>query len=140
VGRVCPRHNRLWPAAQQSVRRRQSNVASDFELTNQLYGFMQSIPVLWTWDELAELHIREEQHTEQRGPASRPMTFDLTVVENDVKHGRTYLHVLVSVSDPARKKEAKRGSSWTPLTTSFLWYRDGELDMPSAREIYERPY
>ena len=113
---------------------------SDFELTSQLYAFMQAVPVLWTWDELSELHAKNESHKESRGPEHRPLTFDLDVLESDSKHGRTYLHVGVSVSDPYRGKDAKRGNAWVPLSTSFLWYKDGELDMPSARDIYERPF
>lgn len=113
---------------------------SDFELTSQLYAFMQSIPVLWSWDKLAELHAKKLSHTESRGPDDGPLTFDLDVLENSVQHGRTYLHIGVSVSDPARGRGATRGSAWIPLSTSFLWYKDGELDMPSAREIYERPF
>jgi hypothetical protein len=113
---------------------------SEFELTSQLYAFMQAVPVLWTWDELSELYAKREPHVESRGPEQRPMTFELNVLENDAKNGRTYLHVGVSVSDPNRGIGVKRGSAYAPLSTSFLWYKDGELDMPSAREIYERKF
>ena len=113
---------------------------SDFELTSQLYAFMQSVPVLRPWAELSALHAKKEPHVESRGPEQRPMTFELNVLENDAKNGRTYLHVGVSVSDPNRGIGVKRGSAYIPLSTSFLWYKDGELDMPSAREIYERPF
>ena len=101
---------------------------------------MQSIPVLWRWEQLAELHAQGESHKEFRGPQNAPLTFDLDVLENSAQNGRTYLHIGISASDPARSHDAKRGSSWVPLSTSFLWYKDGELDMPTARDIYERPF
>ena len=115
-------------------------MASDYELTNQLYSFMQAVPVLWNWNDVDNLHAKDETHAEIRGPLSNPFSFDMRVLEKDAKDGRTYLHVMVTISDPARDKAAKRGSAWSPLSTSFLWYEDGELDMPTAREIYERSY
>ncbi len=112
---------------------------SDFELVSQLYAFMESIPVLWTWGALAKLHAENNTHSEERGPPDSFLQFEMAVLEQDVKYGRPYLHVLVSITDPLRSA-GDRGSSKTPLGTSFLWFEDGETDMPLAREIYERPY
>ena len=108
---------------------------TDVELANQLYAFMQSIPMLWTWDNVAEMHRNEGSHVEYRGPQEKPMCFDFRVLEIGEKNGRTYLHVAVAVTDPQRDKSAKRGRAWVPLASSFLWYRNGELDMPTVREI-----
>ncbi len=111
---------------------------SDFELVSQLYAFMESVPVLWRQEELEKLHEESDTHTEQRGPPNNFLQFEIFVLEHDVKNDKRYLHVLVSVTDPSRES-GLRGSSKTPLSTSFLWFEDGETDMPLAREIYERP-
>ncbi|GDY22716.1 hypothetical protein LBMAG56_40630 [Verrucomicrobiota bacterium] len=110
---------------------------NDYELTNQLYAFMQSIPVLWTWDRLAELHAPRQPHQESRGPEDNQLTFELDVLENSAEGGRPYLHIGISVSDLSRKKDTGAGSAWSPLCTSFLWYQDGESDMPTGWEIFE---
>ena len=114
-------------------------MASDFELAAQLHSFMESIPVLWTWEQRQKLYTDGGTHTEQRGPDGRFFHFDLHVLEDASKNGRRYIHVAVSITDTGRAN-GQRGSSTTPLCTSFLLYEDGEADMPLAREIYERPY
>jgi hypothetical protein len=111
---------------------------SDFALVSQLYSFMESVPVLWSREELRKLHAESDTHSEERGPPSNFLQFEICVLEDDVKNDKRYLHVLVSVTAPSREKDV-RGSSKTPLSTSFLWFEDGEIDMPLAREIYERP-
>lgn len=112
---------------------------SDFELVSQLYAFMATVPVLWSKEELEKLHAANESHAEQRGPLSNFLQFEMSVLEQDVKNGKRYLQILVSVADPSRDAGV-RGSSTTPLCTSFLWFEDGETDMPLAREIYECTY
>src|SRR5688572_17447069 len=102
---------------------------SDLERRNQLYSFLVSVPLVWKWDELAEL---EGEHVEDRGPESRPMQFSLQLLERDSKEGKSYLHLIVAVSDPGRGKPVL-GSAWLPLSTSFLWFQDGTLDMPTAQ-------
>jgi hypothetical protein len=114
-------------------------MASDFELSSQLYSFMEAVPVLWTWERLKRMHEESDSHTEQRGPDDNIFQFKLSVLEDDLKHGERYLHLLVSITDPTRKI-GERGSSNTPLCTSFLFFQNGETDMPLAREIYERSY
>ncbi|MBL8518031.1 MAG: hypothetical protein JNM76_13800 [Betaproteobacteria bacterium] len=109
---------------------------SDFELVSQLYAFMQSIPVLWTRDRVQKMFEENDEHQETRGPIDWPLQFEFLVLEQGVKGGEDYLHVLASVSDLGRKK-GHHGSSYEPLSTSFLWFKSGELDMPSAREIFE---
>ncbi len=98
---------------------------------------MQSIPELWSQEALRELNISDKSHKEDRGrPEDASLTFTMEVLECDQENGREYLHILVTVSDTDRPKHSG-GDSWTPLATSFLWYEDGELDMPIAKEIYE---
>ena len=112
---------------------------SDYELTNQLYSFMQAVPLLWSWKRLKAMHQNNESHIEYRGSKDCLISFDMTVLEEGTKDNGQYLHVAVSVIDPSRDAGTK-GSSTTPLSTSFLVFENGELDMPLAREIFERPY
>ena len=112
---------------------------SDYELTNQLYSFMQAVPILWGWDRLRTMHQSNESHVEYRGPKDNLISFEVSILEEGRKDAGRYLHVSVLVVDPDRKHGTK-GSSTTPLTTSFLMFENGELDMPLARDIFERPY
>jgi hypothetical protein len=112
---------------------------SEFELVSQLYSFMQAIPVLWSKDALKRLYAEGETHTEQRGPEDNFLQFEFEVLEDGVKDSGPYLHVCVSVTDPSRPN-GQRGSSITPLSTSFILFESGEVDMPLAREIYDRPF
>jgi hypothetical protein len=114
-------------------------MVSDYELTNQLYAFMQAVPVLWGWERLRTMNDDKESYVEYRGPKDNFMSFKVGIFEEGVKENGRYLLVMVSVTDPDRAPGTK-GSSKTPLTTSFLMYENGELDMPLAREIFERPY
>lgn len=116
-----------------------SLVISDFELVAQLYSFMESIPVLWSRELLERLQAEGEAHTEQRGPHARFLQFEFEILEDGVKDDGRYLHILVSVTDPSRPA-GYRGSSNSPLSTSFLLFESGETDMPMAREIYERSF
>ena len=109
---------------------------SNFELANQLYAFMQTVPLLWGWERLNAMHEKEESHIEFRGPKDNEISFDIEILEVGVKDNRRYLHVMVSVTDPDRTLH-KNGSSTTPLASSFLIFENGELDMPLAREIFE---
>lgn len=114
-------------------------MASDFALVSQLYAFMDAIPILWTWQELREQYEKGGTYTEQRGPADNFFHFEFRILEEGVKDAGRYLHVGVSVTDTTRKA-SRRGGSMIPLSTSFLFFESGELDMPLAREIYERPF
>src|SRR5687767_689045 len=104
-------------------------MASDFELASQLHSFMEAVPVLWTWERLRLMHEANESHTEQRGPGDNIFQFRLSVLEDELKYGDRYLHLLVSITDP-RRKTGERGSSTTPLSASFLFFQNGETDMP----------
>ena len=112
---------------------------SDFELVSQLYSFMEAIPVLWSREALKGIYAQRERHAEQRGPTDNFLQFEFEVLDEGVKDGGRYLHVSVSVTDPSHPN-GQRGSSTTPLCTSFLIFESGEIDMPLAREIYERAY
>ncbi len=116
---------------------------SDFALVSQLYSFMEAIPMLWKWDSLRRMYEQGETYTEARGPNDKFIQFEFQVledgVEDGVKDGGPYLHLSVSVTDASRPN-GQRGSSTTPLSTSFLLFENGETDMPLAREIYERPF
>ena len=114
-------------------------MVSDYELTNQLYAFMQAVPVLWGWGRLKAMHEQKGHCVEYRGPKDNMISFEMGILEEGVKDNGRYLHVVVSVTDPDRTLGTK-GSSTTPLATSFLVFEGGELDMPLAREIFERPY
>ncbi len=83
--------------------------------------------------------LEHESHVEYRGSKANFISFEISVLEKGKKEEDLYLHVLVSVTDPERKSYT-RGSSNTPLTTSFLFYENGEHDMPLEREIHEREY
>jgi hypothetical protein len=109
---------------------------TDFELTTQLYSFMESVPVLWGWGGLSQLRASEETHTEERGPADNFIQFSLEVLDDGTKNGQPYLHALVRVTDASRAP-GQPGSSTTPLCTTFLLFKSGEVDMPHARDIYE---
>ena len=109
---------------------------SNYTLIGQLYSFMQAIPELWSWEALEKLCEAHESHKEYRGPEDQPLIFTLQVLEKEVKHSRTYLHIFVDASD-VQREIGLPGSSNTPLGTTFLWYQDGELDMPTAKDIYE---
>jgi hypothetical protein len=112
---------------------------SDFELVAQLYSFMESIPVLWSRELLERLYAEGEPHTEQRGAQDNFLQFEFEILEDGVKDDGRYLHILVSVTDLSRPAE-QRGSSKSPFSTSFLLFESGEIDMPLAREIYERAF
>jgi|SRR5687767_2337891 hypothetical protein len=112
---------------------------SDFALVSQLYSFMEAIPILWSPDALKRLYVRGEMYTEHRGPDDRFLQFEFQILEDGVKDAGQYLHISVSVTDPSRPN-GERGSSTTPLSTSFLLFETGKVDMPLAREIYERPF
>ena len=112
---------------------------SDFVLVSQLYSFMEAVPLLWKWETLNALYAQDETYTEQRGPHDNFIHFAFQVLEVGTKEGGRYLHLSVSVTDASRPN-GSRGSSTTPLSTSFLFFQSGEVDMPSAREIYERPF
>ncbi|MBM0103564.1 hypothetical protein JM946_02365 [Steroidobacter sp. S1-65] len=114
-------------------------MASDFALVTQLYAFMDAIPILWAWQDLRESYRDGQTFTEQRGPDGHFLQFEFQVLEEGTKDGGQYLHILVAVTDPTRSNE-QRGGSKTPLSTSFLYFENGEVDAPLAREIYERPY
>jgi hypothetical protein len=114
-------------------------VASDFALTNQLYCFMEAVPLLWSWDKLKVQAATRQTHAEQRGPMSGFLQFEFFVLEEGVKNGEQYIHISVSVTDPSRPV-TQRGGSVIPLSTSFLIFENGEVDMPLAREIYDRTF
>ena len=101
---------------------------------------MQSVPGLWSWSQIDSLLDQDSSHYEYRGPKGGEMVYHLSVLEIGEKNNQKYLHVLVSVADPDRPMDVERGSSKVPRSTSFLWYESGEFDMPTARELYERPY
>ena len=107
-------------------------MVSDDDLTNQLYNFMLSIPMLWKLEVLEAMHQTNESHKEYRGPEDGSLIFAFDVVENEIE----YLQVLLSVSDVSRGIKVY-GSSYRPLGTSFIWFKDGKLDMPSEKEIYK---
>ena len=108
----------------------------NFELVTQLCSFMHSVPLLWTQHRLQNLH---SVHVENRGPQESELSFELEVVENDLSTADGFLQVLVSVCDPVRVK-GEVGSSWQPLTTSFLWRASGELKFPAPWEIYREAF
>ena len=112
---------------------------SDFELTNQLYSFMVAIPKLWSWEQLHEMFVSREEHQEQRGSDSKFLQFEFGILEVGTKDDGNYVHLFVSVVDPSRPMRQK-GGSVVPLSTSFLFFANGKIDMPLASEIYERPY
>jgi hypothetical protein len=117
-----------------------NNRLSNFDLVSQLHAFMTAVPALWDWDQLAALHAGDESYDENRGSLDgRFIQFGLSVLENDQKEGRRYLHVAVEVVEPERPS-GEPGSSTTPLCSSFLLYSDGETDMPQASDIYRRAY
>jgi hypothetical protein len=115
------------------------SMLSDFALVSQLYAFMEVIPALRSWDALRNSYVSGETYTEQRGPESNFLQLEFQILEEGSKDGGQYLHVSVSVTDPLRAN-GQRGSSTTPMCTSFLFFKSGEVDMPLAREIYERPF
>jgi hypothetical protein len=112
---------------------------TDFELTTQLYSFMESVPVLWGWGGLSQLRASDETYTEARGPADNFIQFALQVLDDGTKNGQSYLHVFVRVTDASRVP-GRPGSSTTPLSTSFLLFETGEVDMPHGRDIYESAF
>lgn len=114
-------------------------MVSDFALVSQLYAFMDAIPMLWKWESLRRSYGNGETYKEQRGPRDNFLHFEFQVLEEGVKDGGQYLHIAVSVTDPSRGK-GQRGGSTTPMSSSFLFFKNGELDMPLAREIYERRF
>ena len=93
---------------------------------------MISIPLLWNIEDLEKMHVTRESHKEYRGPDEGTLIFTFDVVENE----KEYINVLLSVSDIYRGIK-EYGSSYIPMTTSFIWNKNGELDMPSEYEIYE---
>ncbi|HJQ97665.1 MAG TPA: hypothetical protein VJ826_05075 [Candidatus Polarisedimenticolaceae bacterium] len=98
---------------------------ADAVLIEQLNAFMRAVVAQWTWDELAALG--SEMHVEYRGPESKVLTFDLYLLENETDGPRPYLHVGVAVSDVAHHRTF--GSPYMPLSNSFIYYRDGGLDI-----------
>lgn len=106
----------------------------DYELVAQLSAFMRLVPQLWSWSDLAALRSSGNSITEHLGPIDAPLTFDIEILEHDRNQTGEYLHVMVGLSDSVRSKELP-ASSWGPLTTSFLWYWSGELDVPSSEEL-----
>lgn len=97
----------------------------DKELVEQLNAFTRAVVELWSWEELAALG--EGRHVEYRGPESNPLTFSLQILENDDLRGRRYVNVLVTVCD--LREDGGLGSAYEPLANSFIYFRDGELDL-----------
>jgi len=111
----------------------------DSELLSQLCTFMQSVPLLWSQEQLIALHSSGRVHAEFRGNESSPLSFDLEVLENEITKGAGYLNLMVSVSDSSRLKGA-RGSSWRPLTASIIWRASGEIEMPLPWQISQETF
>ena len=111
----------------------------DFELVAQIAAFMQSVPLLWNQEELAAFHSSGRTHVEHRGTEEAPLSFEFQVLENELGSVNGYLHVVVSVCDSVRPKDVP-GSSWNPLTSSFIWRKGGEIEMPLPWEIYRRTF
>src|SRR5688500_10861909 len=101
------------------------SMLSDFALVSQLYAFMEVIPVLWSWHRLRDSYGNGETYTEQRGSENNFLQFEFHILEEGSKDGGQYLHVAVSVTDPLRA-DGQRGSSTTPMCTSFLFFESGE--------------
>jgi hypothetical protein len=100
-------------------------------LIEQLNAFMHAVVAQWTWDELAALG--ERTHVEYRGPESNLLTFEIHLLENETSAARPYLHVMVSVSAVPWGKML--GSTYVPLTNSFIYFRDGALDIEDKRQF-----
>lgn len=98
---------------------------SDELLMDQLNAYTRAVIAQWSWDELAQLG--HETHVEYRGPSSNLLTFSHYLLEDEPNHGRHYLHVAVSVCDFRNDKGL--GSGFQPLTSSFIYYQDGEMDL-----------
>ena len=101
-------------------------------LIEQLNAFMHAVVAQWTWDELAALG--SEMHVEYRGPKSNQLVFDLSLLENKTDGPRPYLHVAVSVYDSRHHRTF--GSAYHPLSNSFIYYRDGGLDIEDRPPDY----
>ncbi len=97
---------------------------------------MESIPVLWSWENLVEMKASGATYTEERGPKDGFLQFELSVLDDGTKDDGYYLHVFVSVTDTCRPND-KVGGCKFPLCTSFLYFDNGQLDMPLAGEVYD---
>jgi len=108
-------------------------VISDYTLTNELYCFTVSVPELWSWNQLRDLKNTAETHKEYRGPDSE-LIFSLSVLDSGTLNGEEYLQVFADVSEV--KRSTAHGGSYQPLGTCFLYFKNGELDMPTAKDIF----
>ena len=100
----------------------------DLQLSTQLFGFMEVIPLLWSVEDLIKL----ADYQEERGSGVNSLQFGWEVLEDEPE----YLLMLASVTDTPRSKD-QIGSSWQPLSMTFVVRRDGSCDMPSAEDIYK---
>lgn len=98
----------------------------DQELTSQLNAFMRAVPLIWSWQELAQWFASGQKHTENRGSETNWICFTLYVLEDDYQDERRYLHVAVSAWDSSNSRLS--GSAYQPFCNSFLRYEDGHMD------------
>ena len=104
-------------------------------LLNELNTFMCSIPELWTWDQLAA--FGEVAHVERRGSDANYLNFELGLLEQSARTGRPFLHVYALVYD--FREGSGLGSAYQPLSNSFLWFQDGELDLQVKYRFVPNP-
>jgi hypothetical protein len=91
------------------------------------------VPRLWDRSDLVALSHADDTIKEYRGPETGSLIFDVRVLEANENAKGSYLHVSVCVSDTVRAYP-HTGNSRIPLCTTFLWYANGELDMPDPEE------
>lgn len=107
---------------------------NNYALTNQLHNFIQSIPHLWSWHQLLELYKNSDSYKEYRGPED-DIIFTMDVVDHEINTDVEYLQILVSISEVNRSLSI--GSSYKPLGTSLVIYKNGESGLPTESEIYD---
>ena len=99
----------------------------DEELELQLNTFMRSIPLNWTWNELQKFYDRNEQYTDERSIDSNCISFEFSILEDDIQNGRRYLNISVNINDS--RKGIGKGSVFQPLGNNFIYYQDGKIDI-----------